>query len=202
MFNGDFYMLLYLPLWVFPSCFQYTRHKLIEAFTLIFHPQTNIIHMPCQYIFFLKKQTSQEKKSYYTFDIGRNSLLGNRKNSQMFNGDFYMPLYLPLWVFPSCFQYTRHKLTEAFTLIFHPQTNIIHMPCQYIFFLKKVDQLGKKILLYFCLFNSISFFSKTLLNNNSSSSPALISNRGGCVGVQYTLYNHKFFDLNMTLIRN
>jgi hypothetical protein len=32
-------------------------------------------------------------------DIGRNSLLGTRKkNSQILNEDFYLPLYLPLWV--------------------------------------------------------------------------------------------------------
>jgi hypothetical protein len=32
-------------------------------------------------------------------DIGRNSLLGNRKKiAKFFNEDFYLPLYLPLWL--------------------------------------------------------------------------------------------------------
>ncbi len=33
-------------------------------------------------------------------DIGRNCLLGHRKNSQIFNEDFHLPLYLPLWKEP------------------------------------------------------------------------------------------------------
>jgi hypothetical protein len=41
-------------------------------------------------------------------DIGRNFLLGSR-NSQMFNEDFYLPLYLPLWfsIIP-CFMETSY----------------------------------------------------------------------------------------------
>ncbi len=31
-------------------------------------------------------------------NIGRNFLLGNRKNSQIFNEDFYLPLYSPLCI--------------------------------------------------------------------------------------------------------
>jgi hypothetical protein len=31
-------------------------------------------------------------------DIGRNFLPGNGKKGQIFNEDFYLPLYLPLWL--------------------------------------------------------------------------------------------------------
>jgi hypothetical protein len=41
-------------------------------------------------------------------DIGRNSLLGNRKNSQIFNEDFHLPLYLPL-----CFLLTATKVRAS-----------------------------------------------------------------------------------------
>jgi hypothetical protein len=64
--------------------------------------------------------------------------------------------------------------------------------------MEKVDQIGKKILMYSYPLNSISFSSKFFKNNLSSSS-AFISNKGGCVG---GVYSHGSCDLSMTLIAN
>ncbi len=44
---------------------------------------------------------SKHASSKILNDIGRNSLLGNRKKiAKFFNEDFYLPLYLPLWSRP------------------------------------------------------------------------------------------------------
>jgi hypothetical protein len=97
------------PSWTFlPFLFLLILHSLLYMYTLynvhVLTPTCTVRYViSCAVIIRLQLYTcfltmrSKHASSKILIDIGRNSLLGNRKKiAKFFNEDFYLPLYLPL----------------------------------------------------------------------------------------------------------